>query len=165
MTTSRPELAETKAAVSISDMARMVGLSRQRFHQLMQAGVFPRPKKDRASGRPFFNETGQQQCLEVRRRNCGVNGKVVLFYARRQTNPLFSPQPAKTRPPATAQHADILDGVKALGVGTATAAQVAAAVKEIFPKGTSEADPGEVIRAVFLRLRVKNTAESVGRKD
>jgi hypothetical protein len=148
----------------------MVGLSRQRFHQLMLAGVFPRPKKDRASGRPFFDEAGQQMCQEVRRRNCGVNGKVVLFYARRQTNPSVSPQPCKTQPtklrtPATSQHADILDGVRALGVGTATATQVAAAVKELFPKGTSEADPGEVIRSVFLRLRVKNTAEKVGRKE
>jgi hypothetical protein len=165
MTNNRPELVETKAAVSISDMARLVGLSRQRFHQLMQAGVFPRPKKDRASGRPFYDEAGQQTCLEVRRRNCGVNGKVVLFYARRQTNPSLSPQTAKTRPPKSDRYADILDGVRALGVGTATAAQVAAAVKEIFPKGTSEADQGEVIRAVFLRLRVKNTAEKVERKE
>jgi hypothetical protein len=165
MTTSRPELAETKAAMSISDVARMVGLSRQRFHQLMVAGVFPRPKKDRASGRPFYDEAAQQKCLDVRRRNCGVNGKVVLFYARRQNCPTPNTQPTKSRTPATTQYADILDGVRALGVGTATAAQVATAVKEIFPNGTSEADPGEVIRAVFLRLRVKITAEKVGRKE
>ena len=165
MTNNRPELVETKAAMSVSDVAGMVGLSRQRFHQLMQAGVFPRPKKDRASGRPFFDEAGQQKCLEVRRRNCGVNGKVVLFYARRQNCSTPNTQPNKSRMPITAQHGEILDGVRALGVGTATAAQVTAAVKELFPKGTNEADPGEVIRAVFLRLRVKNTAEKVGRKD
>ena len=165
MTINRPEIAETKAAVSISYMARLVGLSRQRFHQLMQAGVFPRPKKDRASGRPFYDEAGQQNCLEVRRRNCGVNGKVVLFYARRQNCPTPNTQPNKSQPPKSDRYADILDGVRALGVGTATAATVATAVRELFPKGTSEADPGEVIRAVFLRLRVKNTGDKVGRKD
>jgi hypothetical protein len=165
MTTSRQEQVETRAAVSVSDMARMVGLSRQRFHQLVQAGVFPRPKRDRASGRPFYDEAGQRRCLDVRRRNCGVNGRVVLFYARRQRQPTPTPAPAKARPPATGRHADILDGVRALGLGTATAAQVAAAVKELFPSGPSGADPGEVVRAVFLRLCVKNPAEKVGRKE
>jgi hypothetical protein len=72
-----------KTAVSISEMARIVGLSRQRFHQLIQAGVFPAPLYDIATRRPFYNEEMQQTCLEVRRRNCGINGKAVLFYSRR----------------------------------------------------------------------------------
>lgn len=83
MTTSHQEPTGIKSGVSISDMARTVGLSRQRFHQLMKAGVFPQPLRDEATERPYYNEQGQAQCLEVRRRNCGVNGKIILFYARR----------------------------------------------------------------------------------
>jgi hypothetical protein len=143
MTTNRQE---TRAGVSVSEMARMVGLSRQRFHQLVQAGVFPQPQ--RQDGHPFYDEPTQQQCLEVRRRNCGVNGRIVLFYARRS--------PAPTRPkkptPAPTPHADLLDGLKALGL-VATAADVGVAVKELFPQGTAGIDGGEVIRAVFLHLR------------
>lgn len=74
---------ETKVAVSVAEMARMVGLSRARFYQLIQAGVFPAPERHAETGRPFYGEEAQRTCLEVRRRNCGVNGKLVLFYSRR----------------------------------------------------------------------------------
>src|ERR1700678_1877599 len=72
---------ETKAIVTVSEMARMCGLSRARFYQLQKAGVFPAPVYQ--DGRPVYTEEQQQVCLEVRRKNRGVNGKPVLFYARR----------------------------------------------------------------------------------
>lgn len=138
---------ESRAGVSVSEMARMVGLSRQRFHQLMQAGVFPPPQ--RHEGRPFYDEPMQQACLEVRRRNCGVNGQIVLFYSRRQ--------PAPTKPkkamPAPSLHADLLDGLRALGLVSVTAADVGAAVKTLYPQGVGGTDEGEVIRVVFLHLQ------------
>jgi hypothetical protein len=43
---------ETKAVVTVSEMARMVGLSRARFYQLQRAGVFPPPERDAETGRP-----------------------------------------------------------------------------------------------------------------
>src|SRR5436309_15362530 len=73
---------ETKAVVTVSEMARMCGLSRARFYQLQKAGVFPAPTYQ--AGRPVYTEGQQQVCLEVRRRNRGVNGEPVLFYARRR---------------------------------------------------------------------------------
>src|SRR5262245_65689935 len=78
----REQSAPTKAAVSVSEMARMVGLSRARFYQLVEAGVFPAPVYDVSTRRPMYVEELQTACLEVRRRNCGVNGKPVLFYSR-----------------------------------------------------------------------------------
>jgi len=146
MSNNRQE-SETKMVVSVSEMARMVGLSRQRFHQLMQAGVFPQPQRN--DGRPFYDEPTQQQCLEVRRRNCGVNGQVVLFYARRQATPIKP----KNVTPAPSPHSDLLDGLKALGLVSVTAADVGAAVKILFPQGTAGIDQGKVIKAVFLRLQ------------
>lgn len=141
---------ETKAVVSVSEMARMVGLSRQRFHQLMQAGVFPPPQ--RHEGRPFYDEPTQQECLEVRRRNCGVNGQVVLFYARRQATPI---KPKKVLPDPS-QHADLLDGLQALGLVSVTAAEVGAAVKTLYPQGITGMHEGEVIKAVFLQLQAQS---------
>jgi hypothetical protein len=146
MSNNRQET-ETKMVVSVSEMARMVGLSRQRFHQLVQAGVFPQPH--RQDGRPFYDEAAQQQCLEVRRRNCGVNGQIVLFYARRQPAP---PQPNKARP-GPAPHADLLDGLRSLGLASVAAADVGEAVKALFPQGTVGVDEGEVIKSVFLHLQ------------
>jgi len=161
MATSCQEPSGSKSGISISDMARMVGLSRQRFHQLMKAGVFPSAHRDEATDRPYFDESGQAQCLEVRRRNCGVNGKVVLFYSRRQPTSA-APTPAKPRPTQVEGNNEVLDGVRALGLAQATASQVAAAIKESFPSGTGGVEIGGVIRAVFLRLRVNNTSDKVG---
>jgi hypothetical protein len=159
----REEPTGAKTGVSVSDMARTVGLSRQRFHQLVKAGVFPQPLRDEESGRPYYDESGQAQCVEVRRRNCGVNGKVVLFYARRLPT---APAPARAKKPPRPTphdgHSEVLDGVRALGLVQATAAQVSAAVSESFPNGTSGVAVGDVIRAVFLRLR-QNTADKPGR--
>jgi hypothetical protein len=162
MSKSRQQQDEPSAGVSISDMARIVGLSRQRFHQLMKSGVFPQPLRDEVTGRPYYDESGQAQCLEVRRRNCGVNGKVVLFYARRQPVAVPSPRPKVARPAPTERHDDVLDGVRALGLAQATTAQVGETIKQLFPKGTAGVDLGEVIRAVFLHLR-QNSGDSVGR--
>ena len=69
--------------VSVAGMARLVGLSRQRFHQLMREGVFPPPIYDAATKRPHYTEDMQQICMNVREKNVGVNGRVVLFYVRR----------------------------------------------------------------------------------
>ena len=78
----REQVVSTKAAVTVSEMARMVGLSRARFYQLVEAGVFPTPVYCVSTRRPMYVEELQEVCLTVRRRNCGVNGKPVLFYAR-----------------------------------------------------------------------------------
>src|SRR6516165_11831748 len=73
---------QTKAAVSVAEMARMVGLSRSRFYQLIGT-AFPEPERQKGTGRPVYTEELQKVCLEVRRRNCGIDGKPILFYARR----------------------------------------------------------------------------------
>jgi hypothetical protein len=151
---------QTKAAVSVAEMARMVGLSRARFYQL--AGTtFPWPRYDVATRRPFFDEELQAACLEVRRRNCGIDGKPVLFYARR---PLAAPVPGRKPKKAAAsddRHADLLDGLKSLGLVAVTVAQVAEAVKELYPNGVPTDADGEVLRAVFLYLRRQNSRDNV----
>jgi hypothetical protein len=152
---------QTKAAVSVAEMSRMVGLSRARFYQLVGT-TFPCPLYDVASRRPFYNEQLQGVCLDVRRRNCGIDGKPVLFYARR---PLAAPVPKRKPRKATAasddRHADLVDGLKGLGLVAVTAAQVAEAVKDLYPNGVPEAANGEVLRAVFLHCRRQNSRDNV----
>ena len=140
----------------------MCGLSRQRFAQLAKAGVFPAPLYDVTTRRPFYAEDMQQVCLEVRRRNFGINGKAVLFYARRAGPTATAPKVPKAE--KTNAHPEILDGLKALGLTTVTATQVAEAMKEIFPNGTASTEQAEVIRAVFIHLRRKNAGVNVSSK-
>jgi hypothetical protein len=151
---------ETKAVVTVAEMARMVGLSRARFYQLQKAGVFPPPIYDK--GRPVYTQELQEVCLEVRRRNRGINGETVLFYARRRPpTPTKPKKPAKTPDRRNENIAALLKGLNSLGLTTATAAQVEAVTKELYPNGTEGTDQGEVLKAVFLHLRRQNSGDNV----
>ena len=153
---------QMKAIVTVSEMARMVGLSRARFYQLQKAGVFPAPTYQ--AGRPVYTEDQQKVCLEVRRKNRGINGQPVLFYARRR--PIAPSKRQKRADPPPARSKDIttlLDGLNALGLTTATAAQVLKVTEELFPQGTKGLDQAEVLRAVFLCLKRQNQGDNEGR--
>ena len=143
---------ETKAAVTVAEMARMAGLSRARMYQLMGT-AFPRPSRDE-SGRPYFDEDQQRTILEVRRRNCGVDGKPILFYALRNTiaSTRTPKRKSKSIPIVKTQHAEIADGVRSLGL-VVTDSDVTAAIKKSFPDGIESVESGEVIRTVFLSIQ------------
>jgi len=145
---------ELKAAVTVAEMARMLRLSRSRLYQLIGT-AFPEPSRD-DRGRPYYDAEQQAMCLEVRRRNCGVDGKPILFYAPRGSVPTSAPR-RKPKPKAAPAHAEVLDGVRALGLTMATVAQVDAAVAQLFPHGVDAVDTGEVIRQVFLSLKARDT--------
>lgn len=149
-----------KSAVTVAEMARMVGLGRSRFYQLIGT-AFPKPSRDEA-GRPYYSEEQQRVVLEVRRRNCGIDGKPVLFYAARSNAPASSSKRPSKRKQLTDQHAEIIDAVKSLGLTTVTTAQVDSALRELFPAGTARLDSGEVIRSVFLFILRKNSSDNVG---
>jgi hypothetical protein len=154
---------ETKAAVTVAEMARMVGLSRSRFYQLIGT-AFPQPERQPGTDRPVYTEELQQVCLEVRRRNCGIDGKPVLFYARRLGSAPARPKAPKPKLEAKGKDVSALvDGLNALGLTTATAAQVQKVTQELYPEGTEGIDQGEVLKAVFLHLKRKNSADNVRR--
>jgi hypothetical protein len=149
---------ETKAAVTVAEMARMVGLSRARFYQLL-GSAFPWPVYDVTTRRPLFVEEQQKVCLEVRRRNCGIDGKPILFYCRR------SPVSTTKRPPKAEKPqvpVELLDGLRSLGL-TATAAQVEVALSKLYPKGVVGIDHAELVRSVFIYLKRQNSNDNVAR--
>ena len=144
-------MAVERAYVSVAEMARMVGLSRARFYQLI-GSAFPHPVYDVSTRRPYFGEEAQELCLEVRRRNCGIDGKPILFYARR---PATTAMPKKRLPNVRNLNTELLEGLKGLGLA-ATSVQVEAATKALFPRGIEHVDQGEVIRSVFIHLQSKS---------
>jgi hypothetical protein len=154
-----------KEVVTVAEMARMVGLSRSRFYQLVDEGVFPSPVYDLRTRRPFFNEEMQAVCLEVRQRNYGINNKAVLFYARPFGNATAKPKPkAKAAKPSnkpSEQVVELVEGLRCLGLTTVTAKEVEPALKNCFPNGTSGVDTGAVLRAVFLQIKHQNSPDNV----
>ncbi len=143
-----------KAVVTVSEMAQMVQLSRARFYELMNQGIFPSPVYLVTNHRPVYDAELQEVCLDVRRRGVGVNGQAVLFYARKKL-PERTPKASrngKPKPPTSSSHVDLLNGLRALGL-TATDEQVGAAIGELFPSGIGGVNEGELMREVFLHLR------------
>ena len=77
----------------------------------------------------------------------------ILFYAARHTapTPVIRTKP-KPKPSPSSQYSVVLEGVRSLGLTMVTAADVEAAIKQLFPGGTDGIDVGEVIRSVFLSI-------------
>jgi hypothetical protein len=147
-----------KKFVTVAEMARMLGLSRSRFYQLVGT-TFPFPIYDVKTRRPYFNEELQQACLDVRRRNCGVDGKPVFFYCRGGGSSSAKKKPKAAKPN---QYADLIDGLQALGL-TTTAEQVAVSMRFLYPAGVGAATENDVLRTVFLHLKRQNRGDNVGR--
>lgn len=141
----------TKAIVSVAEMARMCGLSRARFYQLTKEGVFPTPVYRIDNRRPLYTEEMQEVCLEVRRRNCGVNGRPVMFYARQAGTPVTkSKKPARVK---QIKHVELIDALESLGLEKVKGSEVDAALTECFPNGHAGVDEGTLLRSIFLHLK------------
>lgn len=137
-------------------------LSRSRFYQLIGT-AFPRPERQPETDRPVYTEEQQRVCLDVRRRNCGIDGKPILFYARRAIPAASKPTPAKPKPAAKRDDVvALIDGLNALGLPLMTAAEVQRVTDQLYPSGTAGLDRGEVLRAVFLHLKRQDSADKVG---
>lgn len=153
----------TKSAVSVTEMARMVGLSRARFYQLVRKGTFPAADQDTVTNRPCYLEEKQRQILEARRRNLGVDQKPILFYSRRRD--LGQAKKVVTRPAKPSkdnQYADLIDLLEQVNI-TVTAAQVEAAVRQEYPKGTDGIGTETVLTTLIGRFQRNNTPDKQGR--
>ena len=149
-----------KSAVSVAEMATMVGLSRSRFYQLIGSG-FPHPLYDLATRRPFFPPELQEACLEVRRSNRGVDGKPVLFHRRAREATPSIPKPSRKKATADDRgHRDLVAGLRSLGLASVTASQVKSALKKLGVSDLAGKDNAEVLRAVFLHLKRQDTSRA-----
>lgn len=155
---------EIKTAVTVSDMARMCGLSRARFYQLI-GSAFPYPVYSVSTRRPFFDESLQTICLEVRRRNCGIDGKPILFYSRRLDLPLPKKQISTGRSTSakTTKHKNLIVGLAGLGLSGITDQQVGAALQKLYPQGADGVDEATLLRALFVDLMRQDRHHNVSR--
>ena len=146
--------------LSCAAVARRLGLSRQRFWQLRKDGVFPQPQIDEETGRPFYTEEQLELCMDLRKRNVGLNGQIVLFYSARST--VSVPKAAKKKKPksktAGGRHQAIIDSLKVLGMTGVTDVQIDSAIAELFPIGKEDVDQGELVRAVFLHIQRQDSS-------
>lgn len=149
----------TKAVVSVSEMARQLGLSRTHFHALIKSGVMPTPVYCLFTRRPLFTRELQEAAILVKMTNIGIDGRYVCFYSPRQPE---TERCRRDRQNTTAREAeadnDILSSLRSLGLSDVTQRQVDDAIRLCFPAGPAGIDEGLVLRAVWQHLRRSNPA-------
>lgn len=160
----------TKDVVSISEMSRMLGLSRGRFYQLMKQGVFPEPIRDGEVRRAHFDRELQEKCIQVRTTNRGINGKVVLFYATRPTTkPIEQTQTRNKTPRAskgrsnqgTALATSLRDELAQIGVAIGHPRTIDRILADCFPDGHQGVDRQTLLMRVFEYVNCRNTTDNL----
>jgi len=153
--------------LSISQMARLLNLSRSRLYQLISEGIFLPPIYSPEHKRPYFTGEIAEKNLQVKKRNVGINGKIVLFYSSR-TSSLPKIKNGKQNngsdtQPAQDNHQDLKDGLAGLGLSNISDTQIESALENCFPGGTENVDAGEILRAVFLSIKRQDSRDNENR--
>ena len=144
------KMSNLKPIISISEMCKILNLSRGRFYQLLKSGFFPKTLTDDRSKRPYFNQELQGKCIECRQSGIGVNGSYMLFYSPRKSETVSEMKRGKQKiDPALKE---LTDTLKTMGLET-TVEQVQKYLLEIYPSGVDKIEQGVVIRELFRFLK------------
>ncbi len=140
-----------EAVCSISKMADKLNLSRPRFYQLLELGVFPPPVYCPFTKRPFYPLELQNRCLHIRETGIGQNGMLVWFYSPRKRKNQWR---AKNAESAGLEHfRKFVPFLKELGI-KATIVQIQDALKMLFPEGLPESrDDSLIVKTLFRHFK------------
>ena len=139
---------DLKAVCTVTALVKKLGLSRARFYQLQNTGVFPKPIYCIRTKRPFYPFELQQQCIDIRRTGIGFNGQQILFNASRKT------KPDKSKNHSASKCEELMDILKEMRLSV-TRNKVRDAVKILYPDGLAKGHiEGTVIRDLYRYLRL-----------
>jgi len=99
-----------KNVCSVTEMTKMLCLSRARFYQLQKQGYFPMPVYCIRTHKPYYDKTLQKQCLQVRQMGIGFNNHPILFNAPRQS------QTINKKPKVDKKLAELAQTLKQMGI-------------------------------------------------
>lgn len=153
---NEPSTQGLRAAVSVVQMARALGMSRASFYAHVRKGTFLAPIYSLSTRRPVYTAEMQARNLEVRATQVGVNGEFVLFYERASRSEVVRPtrQPSSRRSERQPDRAAELRGrLEGLGLNGLGDAQVRDALDACFPHGTAEVAEADILRVVYRHLR------------
>ncbi|OYW23721.1 MAG: hypothetical protein B7Z55_03265 [Planctomycetales bacterium 12-60-4] len=146
---------QPKAAITVSKMCSLLGMSRSQFYWHVRKGTFHAPLK-LTNGRPYYNASQVEDNIKAKELGIGVNGEYVLFYVRDTETPKPNAEPTKPKPKQ--DHTELMDGLSALGLSGLTTSMVASAVEQCYPQGTAGQDENDILRTVFRYLKRAGSA-------
>lgn len=142
---------QPKAAITVSRMCSLLGMSRSQFYWHIKKGTFHEPLRLN-NERPYFNASQVEDNVKAKELGIGVNGEYVLFYQRDN-----EPKPPASKPiekPKPKQDfTELMEGLSSLGLSGLTTTAVAAAVEHCYPQGTDGQDENDILRTVFRHLK------------
>jgi len=143
------QLKNLRAAISVAQMCKLLGMSRSQFNSHVHRGTFHPPLYLVKNKRPFYIASMAEENLTARQTGIGVNGQYVLFYERHVPSQPKPRQGDRAKP----GHTKLLASLRSLGLETVSPEQVQVALSACFPSGTSGHDEAEVLRVVFRHLK------------
>jgi hypothetical protein len=150
-----------RAAYSVTETARLCGLSRARFYDLIKGGVMPDPVYCVRTRRPMYTAELAALCVRVKESNTAIDGRYVIFYSRSSNAPASAssarPRPVLVRPASDLLMQEMLDTLRAMGVQQPEQGMTEA-VRRRCPQGVREETFEVDLRAVFDALRCRDGA-------
>lgn len=155
MPSFNPSNSNLKTVVTVSQMSSMLGLSRARFYELVERGVFLAPVYCITTHRPLYLREMQIRNLEVRREQIGINGQYVLFYEPRNNarSTSRSRNPRRSNALYGSLINDLIPQLQSLGLGNVKAQDVSHILSTCYPNGVGEVGEDDVLRTVYRHLR------------
>lgn len=159
------------SVISLAEMSRRLQISRSRLYQLIDENVMLPPVYLIATKKPFYTESMAQRNLEVKKRNIGINGQIVMFYCRQNlpqpaiTRKVRKPQISAKKKSPNEKYTQLLEDLRGLGLTGVTSDQIEAAIQKCYPLGISQVDESEVLRSVFRAVKRQNTELNVRAKS
>ena len=145
---SNKKLSINKQIVSMTEISKMLNMSRARFYQLLQTGFFPKPLYDDRSKRPYYDLELQQKCIECRQSGIGSDGSFMLFYSPRKKENVSNIKKKKIDPVVK----ELVETLETMGLDI-TAKQVQQGLGELYPDGVESEEQGVVIRELFRHFK------------
>jgi predicted DNA-binding transcriptional regulator AlpA len=137
---------QPKAAITVSKMCSLLGMSRSQFYWHVKKGTFHQPLR-LSNGRPYFNAGQVEGNLKAKELGISVSGEYVLFYAR--DNESKSIEKLKPKQDFT----ELMEALSSLGLKGLTTTVVVDAVEHCYPQGSDGHDENEILRTVFRHLK------------
>jgi len=156
--------------VSIPAMCSLMGISRSRYYQLLTGSFILPPVYSLESKRAYFTREMAERNIAVVRNNCGMNGKICLFYntSRRTGSSPVKPVKNREQKPKPASdnknsYQDLIEGLTQLGLQDVKPSQVESVIGKLYPEGIQNQDEGEVLKVVYRAIVKQNLQDNVNR--
>ncbi|AQT68702.1 hypothetical protein STSP2_01874 [Anaerohalosphaera lusitana] len=138
-----------KEKYSVSKTAKLLGFSRARFYELLDQGVFPRPFRDPANNRPYYDNELVQKCQAIKETCVDIEGRPVVFYKNKKTTTSEDSKDAKKE--LSNRHTEIYHIVKAMGV-ECSYAQFAEVCNQLLPNRGDDISRAAAIKNIYRHL-------------